>query len=663
MRLGSSSSPTSSNRPPLSRGLLAFLVILLAAHAWFAWSGKRDWGVTGDEIAHLTAGRAYWENDYRLQPENGNLPQRWAALPATLAGAPLPPRDQFEWSTSDVWVLGHRYLFKLHNDPAWLLSSARAMNVAWSLATALLVFLLARRLFGDTGGLVALVFCCADPTFLAHGALATSDMCMTAFFLAAVSAWWWHSARWDFRSGVVSALVLGFACVAKFSAVLLGPMFVLLAVARVGLDRTLPWRRIALSLAGHVLAAWFVIWAFYGFRFAAAAPAGAPFDHFIAPWSDLLHEAGAVGRVLEFFRQARALPEAFLYGFNHVFVYSQQRAAFLDGAYSIHGWLQFFPLAFLYKTPLALLLALVASLAIGLAHLRGNRPRWLAFLRRAAPLLVLFLVYGVSSLATHLNIGQRHILPLYPVLFIATGALGWRLRTAPRIVGVTLALLFAGQFVGVARVHPHELAFFNSLAGGPARGYEHLVDSSLDWGQDLPGLQRWLAAHAHAEPVFLAYFGSDEPDHYGIAATRLPFVNGYHATPVWYEPTAGLYAVSATMLQAVYLPGRGDWTADTEREFQQLRALAPAFARYAHDPAARAELERETSPAQWRAAWTRYDALRFVRLCHLLRAKRPLAHVGWSIFIYRLTPDEARAAFEGNVRDLLLAIEAAPRHP
>lgn len=661
MRLGTNSSPTSTSAA-LPRWAWSAVALLLAAHAWFAWSGKREWGVTGDEIAHVVAGRAYWAwDDYRLQPENGNLPQRWAALPATLAGTRLPPPSTPEWTTSDVWVLGHKYLFELHNDTAWILSSARAMNVLWSVGVALLVFLWARRLFGLLGGFVALIFCCADPTMLAHGALATSDMGMAFFFLAAVTAWSWHLRKLDLKSGLVSALVLGLACVAKFSAVLLGPMFVLIAAAQLSVAGSWPWPRLALSVGGHLVTAWIVIWAFFGFRWAAVAPGGLAFDHFIFPWPDLLHDAGGVGLILGWLRTLHALPEAFLYGFNHVLVYSQQRAAFLDGDYSIHGWVRFFPLAFLYKSPLALLFALPVSAAIVLTRLGAERARWRRALDRATPLLALLLVYGASALCTHLNIGQRHLLPLYPVCFIATGALGWRWRFAPWRVGALIGALLIGLVMGVARVHPHELAFFNAAAGGPNRGYLHLVDSSLDWGQDLPGLKKWLTAHAGDERVFLAYFGSDEPDHYRIAATRLPFVNGYHERAVWYEPAAGLYCVSATMLQAVYLPGRGDWTAETEREYQQLRALAPAFARYAQDPAARPALDRDASPEQWHTAWERFNALRFVRLCHYLRAKAPVARIGDSIFVYRLDNAEVEAACHRDLRALQHLIEARAR--
>ena len=105
------------------------------------------------------------------------------------------------------------------------------------------------------------------------------------------------------------------------------------------------------------------------------------------------------------------------------------------------------------------------------------------------------------AMTSPLNLGERHLLPTYPALFIlAGGAAGW-LRSQHRWFGAAAvaALLVALGAESIA-IRPHYLAYFNVLAGGPESGYRHLVDSSLDWGQDLPGLKRWLeVAEADSE--------------------------------------------------------------------------------------------------------------------------------------------------------------------
>jgi hypothetical protein len=535
--------------------------------------------------------------------------------------------------------------------------------------TGVLVFCWSRRLFDTGGAFLSLALFALCPNFLAHGALATSDAAAVFFLLAASGAWWRHLRQPTWRTGALSALTFGFAFPAKYSAVLLLPVFALLFVWRFVLEdpaaRRRWWRIAPLTAVAHAAAAWAVIWTCYGWRYSAFAPGLPPADHFIVPWEQVLPFIGWHGKLVQLCRDGRLLPEAWLYGYAWVIQSAKARSAFLAGDYSIVGWASFFPLAFLWKTPLALLGGLAVGAGVGLRRWFVAGRSWRDDLAAVAPLLVLFVVYWAFALASHLNIGHRHILPTYPVLFILLGGLvapgGWLRPWGRAGVGATLVL---GQAAASASVHPHYLAFFNTLAGGPANGWRLLVDSSLDWGQDLPALRAWLGTHNSGpgrQPVFLSYFGSGEPDYYGLSATRLPFVNGFMLERPWYRPGAGLYCVSATMLQQVYSPMRGAWTAAREQEYQALRALDATFEAYGRDPAARARMNESAPAAQWRSSWQRYDLLRFARLCHYLRARRPEAVVGHTFFIHRLTEAEVGIALHRPYSELLRAVEAAAR--
>jgi len=200
-------------------------------------------------------------------------------------------------------------------------------------------------------------------------------------------------------------------------------------------------------------------------------------------------------------------------------------------------------------------------------------------------------------------------------------------------------------------VAPHYLAYFNRAFGGPENGWRHLADSSLDWGQDLPGLGEWLRTNAGQERVFLSYFGTGEPDYYRINATRMPFFNLFQKLNPWYEPHAGLYCVGATMLQQVYSPFRGPWTPAWEKEYQEGRAKEALFREYWSNPAVRADLARLGAAAAFEETWRRYDQLRFARLCYCLRVRRPVASIGHSIFIYRLDEADVTAAINGTLND------------
>ena len=192
------------------------------------------------------------------------------------------------------------------------------------------------------------------------------------------------------------------------------------------------------------------------------------------------------------------------------------------------------------------------------------------------------------------------------------------------------------------------------------------MDSSLDWGQDLPGLKAWLDknnAGPEAQPVFLSYFGAGEPRYYGIRGERLLFIDGFKLPPTWSDPRGGLYCISATALQEVYSPARGPWTPDHEKEYQELRRLEPQFRQFFLEPAAKEHLLTFAPLDRWQKAWQRYDILRHARLCAYLRARGPDAMIGYSILIFRLTDADLEATLRSPYSTWLKAIEAAASHP
>ena len=635
--------------------IVAAVALLLALHFAMAVASKLHESTTSDEIVHLTGGFTYWKfNDYRLHPENGNLAQRWVALPAWIAGSKFPALDQPYWRKSDGWVMGHEFFYETGEDHFPRLMAARAMTALLSVALGALIFCWSRALFGTAGAFVSLVFFTFSPTLLAHGGYATSDVCAALFLLASVGAWWRHLESPGAGSFALSAVVFGLACVAKFSAVLLLPMMLLCALVHLAARPGGMWR-VARSGAGHAVVAVAVIWAFYGFRYSAFSPALPAADQFIESWTEMYSRTGRVGQAIHLLANLHALPEGFLYGAAYVVETSQQRGAYLNGEYSILGWRSFFLWAFALKTTLPFIAA--SALAAWLAIRSRVRPAAslagrLQGLLPLTPLLALFCVYWAFSIQSHLNIGHRHLMPTYPVLFILAGSLGaWLARPLGwrALVVACLVAWHVGESVWIA---PHYLAYFNELGGGPARGRLHLVDSSLDWGQDLPGLKAWLDANRRpGEDAYLAYFGTGEPRYYRMPTKRLAYINGFHEDEPYIPLGPGLYCVGATMLEQVYSPTRGPWTLDLEKEYQFLRTFEPMFRTYAEDPAARARLERDLPAEKWTASRDRFLHLRFARLCYYLRVRRPDAVIGYSIFVYRLSAEEVRAATAGTLAE------------
>jgi hypothetical protein len=363
-----------------------------------------------------------------------------------------------------------------------------------------------------------------------------------------------------------------------------------------------------------------------------------------------------------FSRDHRLAPEAYLYGLARTEHGSRVRAAFLNGEYSNRGWPMFFPYAFLVKTPLPLfgVLALAAvGFAVQWAH-ADAASRWSRLgraLYRLAPFAVLFVVYWVVAITSHLNIGHRHLLPTYPVLFVAAGGAAFWLTRSPlprahAALGLLTGCLLAWSGVECIRAWPDYLSYFNPIAGGSKNGYRHLVDSSLDWGQDLPGLQKWLNARVQragaVASVYLSYFGSGSPEFYGIHAIRLP---GYlDRRPADLRPLgAGVYCISATMLQNVYSLTPGPWGARYEERYRHLQVFLQALAETRGDAEARKRLLEKAGHPDLEAVARTFEHLRFGRLCAYLRQREPDLEIGSSILIYNLSNEDVHRALEDTV--------------
>ncbi len=690
-------------RPAAVAGLLAVYYLL-------ATSAASQKSMTFDEMAHLTGGYTYWAvDDYRLHPENGNLPQRLGALPAVMSGARFPRLDQPAWTRSDVYAIGDQFLYSSGNDAGTLLRRSRAVMALLGVALGALVHAWTRRLVSPAGSWVSLVLFAFSPTFLAHGPLVTSDMAAALFFTAAAGAIWIALHRITPATVLGAALVLAAAFLSKLSA----PILIVVAIVMT-MVKMIGGRPLAIGFRGRVveyagrprqllivlgtavivgLVTWTLIWASFGFRYAAFAAAATGKDAFLGQISE---PQGAAGWLLSTAQRLHLLPEAYLYGSALTVQFAAQRAAFLNGAFSTTGWWWYFPYAFAVKTTIpAMIVGLLALAALvhrwrtaGAGGTELERVR--ASLYAGTPLLALIGVYGAFALTTNLNIGHRHLLPIYPALCIlAGGAAFWlqplwdRMRTAepqsapirrkhrpgapagpttrggrnvqtglkgPSSIAVGLVTLaaLAWHVAESVTIRPDYLAYFNQLAGGPSNGYKHLADSSLDWGQDLPALKRWLdregLQRAGASTVYLSYFGTARPEYYGIKAIPLAgFIDRRPPQPP--DPLgAGVYCISATVLDVI---GPSFYKPADETNYQAALQNLVAFARASENEQTWAALLRQTGEQYWHDLFRQFDQLRTGRLVAFLRNRQPDAMVGYSILIYRVTDRDVALAVNG----------------
>ncbi|HXC01196.1 MAG TPA: glycosyltransferase family 39 protein [Opitutaceae bacterium] len=668
-----------------SRKILLVAAVLLAGYFIMAVSASREKGPAFDETDHLAAGYNAWLNhDFCLDPGNGDFVRRWATLPLLFSKPAFPPLSDSNWRNAQSFGVGHEFLFSLGNDPASILLPCRCMVALLGVVLGALIFACSRKLFGDLGGIFSLglfVFC---PHMLAYGALVTTDL---AFALALLASTWFiwlllHRVTWAGLMG--SLLAFSLLLISKVSAVLIAPIAVVLIVARcfnrepwvwrLGKERILASRRQQISvLAGliliHAVVGWATIWAAYDFRYsgrADAADSALVFKRLLATDTPV---QGPLATTFAFCRRTHLLPEGYLFGAEDLAI-SKRRASFMAGRWNVGGSAWFFPYVVWAKTPSALFFLLPFGLAgwwwarprkspPGRSAASAKADRVLHNSKRATeeaiPFITLFVVYAAVAIWENLNIGFRHILVLYPVLYIFAGsvALWWPLsRLWARAVTVLLVGWFA---VDSLSVRPHYLAYFNSFVGGPAQGYQHLVDSSLDWGQDLPGLKRWLTTHnpGDGEPVFLSYFGTASPEYYGIKSERLL------AFPEWrrrqvFACTPGYYAISATMFQNVYTEAFGPWNRAYENAYQTTLQNLDLSEPTAGDSATLGAWLQQQPGQSWPEQYGALEALRFNRLCGWLRAthRPPDAEVGYSILIWKLDAQDLHDALWGPPLEL-----------
>lgn len=658
------------------------LYLAMALHGVVHESG------TYDEFVHVTAGYSYWTfDDYRLNPENGNWSQRIVALPLVAQGAgrsAFPSVDQQAWAAGDEWALADQFFFAPGRNAGALLFAARTMVAIVGALLGALVFFWARALFGDPGAYVALALYVFSPTMLAHGALATSDVIGAAFFTASLWALWTVIQRVTPLTLGASVLAVSGLFLAKPSGPVIIPIAIVMMIVQLMSERPVEIRlgrrasiesrggraRVHLGLfAVHAVVVFALIWASYGFRYSAFDAATTANGSFLDSWSSVLDAPGLSTSLVSWARDHHVLPEAYLYGLATVTAYARERVSFLNGTVEFGGSLVFFPYAAMVKTTIPALL-LVA--AIPFVALRGRLPRGVAATTEGAhrvsffdltPLLAGIVVYGGFALFSSLNIGYRHLLPIIPSVMLLTGlvgrcALGASFHVPPvhvtgqRRAAALAVVVLVGWHAGTSVwISPNYLAYFNELAGGPSHGYRHLVDSSLDWGQDLPALKDWLDAHGlqgpNHPPVYLSYFGTAFPSYYGIDAHTLASFPDREPPHVPAPLTAGTYCFSATMLEGLYFITRGPWTHQYETDYQSMLYDMKLWDSTSTIPSARQALLRQTGEEFWVKNFRAFEHMRAARLAAFLRRREPDAEVGYSILVYRVSDDELANALSG----------------
>jgi 4-amino-4-deoxy-L-arabinose transferase-like glycosyltransferase len=473
--------------------LLAYATITILT-LWRIASTQSAFTQTNDESAHIACGMEWLDRGtYDYETQHPPL--------ARIAAASLPYLSGVRATgASSMWVEGNNLLHSTGDYRQVLTLSRRGMLPFFALlATA--VTLWGWMLYGPVAALAALIALCGLPVVLGHASLAATDMPFAATFCTALLAFFWWLRRRDTVAAATVGVATALSLVSKFSFAVFFPPCALVLLAldlaerrRTGEPWRMPWRPLLLQTALAATLAGFVVFAVYRF---ALEPLRQPADP-PTRLDMLVGSQGPAHDALYAFLESPYFPfTRVLSGFYAVYdhVASGHRGVFL-GEIRQHGVWYYYPVMLLAKTPLSFLV-LVSFSAPLLLRRRGG-------LLTLGPLLCAAMLL-VCALPSSINIGVRHVLPIYPLLALVTG-FGAAEMIRQGLAGRASAVVLLGLTLlsGVA-AHPHYIVYNNLLAETYAQYWGS--DSDLDWGQYVYELKAELQ-RVYPERVSVAYFGS-----------------------------------------------------------------------------------------------------------------------------------------------------------
>jgi len=524
--------------------ICAALLLLMAANLFVSISRK---SITNDEVVHIPAGYYHLvAGEFQLNNEHPPLVKMWAALPLLFVQPEEPPAPKTEDENfmERTWGFHERFWQANKGRFASVTFWPRVMMIPITLALGALIFVFARKLFGETAALIAVALYVLEPTVLAHGRIVHTDvpaaLVYLLFFYAlhlyantgtaglspasssvvipdsaksgnANNVAFAESGR-DARSpsngrALLLGLAGGVALLTKFSMLVILPVLGIFLLARLFISRRDRKQRAQVLLHGGLITVviLFLVNAAYYFQHPALEASDVRWVAMKSP--ALTGLVTTTVRVL-----SKIIPTYYLFGIYNIELHNHfGHATSLLGQYNDLGWWYYFPVAFALKTTIPFLLLAIAALAWAVWRFAAKRDK------RFLWLVVPVGVYLAISLTSHINIGIRHLLPVYPFLFIAGGALLSQLIDARGKLGIVVLVVLIGWMVSeAARTFPDYTPYMNQLASSHPHWY-YLSDSNVEWGDDVGALAAYLKARGETKVTAALSAGWSTLGRYDVA--------------------------------------------------------------------------------------------------------------------------------------------------
>jgi hypothetical protein len=576
----------------------AACILLLIIHALLALHSVHQHSPTVDEGIHLLSGLLAWEKGrFDVYCVNPPLVKLLTSLPI-VASTPTLPENARVLDKGESWIRMHDGFMRANQGRyQMMVVRARCVGVALSVVGGCIVYLWSRQLFGVEAGVIAVALWALCPNVLCWAGVCTVDMGAAVFGVAALNVLRRYLRKPGWLAAIWVGVFLGLATLSKFTLLILYPLYA--AIGLVAGVQSRPShvcvptvvRRLQLCLA--IIVSVVVVNLGYGVH-GTCNPLGA-FSFRSEAFSEVTGDTWVHDSWLRFLRVP--LPEEFVTGLDKQMSYGDiHRPDYLRGQWKRGGWWYYYLYALSVKLPIGTMMLLCTACALML---------WKSDYRCSSvdELLVWLPVVTIMilvSLQTGINGHLRYLLPTFPLLCIGASRVGllmvWKngpcyLNWARCACGTSVVVVaLCVNAVSIIRTHPHYMSYFNAFGGGPDKGWEHLLGSNFDWGQDLLFLKSWMDEHPDARPLQLAYYGGIDPHVVGVDY-QIPRCQVFGEIT---RPEPGWYAISAN-----FVCGAGFMAYDEKGKIVYF------------------------SPGA------------FARFCRL----SPIAKAGYSIFIYHITRD------------------------
>jgi 4-amino-4-deoxy-L-arabinose transferase-like glycosyltransferase len=523
--------------PWFLRGLLALILVIMLVRMITSAVVKSP---TNDELANLPSGYVYLLRGDYIDGTHPPLLRYVASIPLFLLGPDHFPGDPLWYQ--DWHDYGRKFIYQNRVPSSSIVFWPRFMVMLVALGLGLLIYLWSRERFGQWGGLFSVALYSLEPNMLAHGRLVTNDLAIALAYFGAAYLFRRYLVRPSWKTLLVAAVGFALAQITKYPAVLLLPAFLIISGltwwfrrrAQKSPEKRRGPRRFWAAAGIFVGMTIVVVLVAYRFEFRSLSE-----DQQLqtvraadAIQKKVASVAESLGTTYESVTTFPLPAYNYLKGLTLQIMHSALQSEWEDsefyqyalGRYSRSGWWWYFPVTFLLKTPVALLLMFLLAAVLGVIA-------WRTRARDAEPivskedtlcLLVPPLVYFMVCMTSTINIGHRYLLPIYPFLFVMAGKIVtvWPLvknRLVQLIVPAAgLLLILPGSLC----IHPHYLSYFNCLVGAQ-NGWRYLSDSNVDWGQDLLLLKEYLE-RKQPQALYMDVFGSVRPEDLGISYLPVP---------------------------------------------------------------------------------------------------------------------------------------------